>query len=160
MKGRKYVCPKCGRKGTLTRRWVRSSYRPKSFSWLCDSLDRAKTQLKAGPNLKNKVIQLVDQKSLTSSNEIPRLMKLGEYVDKMREQISGSKYSLDKKDREAYVIRSKKKYYYYIGHYDSDVYQKQMISYKNGKRKSRPNGRRWCKLPTGIHPHLVAAVNK
>src|SRR5918995_307514 len=125
MKGRKYVCPKCGRKGTLTRRWVRSSYRPKSFS---------------------------------SSNEIPRLMKLGEYVDKMREQISGSKYSLDKKDREAYVIRSKKKYYYYIGHYDSDVYQKQMISYKNGKRKSRPNGRRWCKLPTGIHPHLVAAV--
>lgn len=150
------MCPKCGREGTLTRRWVRSSYRPKRFSWLCDSLESAETHLRAGPNKKDEDIQLVDQISLTSSNEVPRIMKLGDYVDKMRERISGSKYSLDKKDRDAYVVRSRKKYYHcYIGHYDSAIYQKQMIAYKEGRRKSRPNGRTWCKLPIGTDPPFI-----
>ena len=59
--------------------------------------------------MRDEAIQLVDQISLISSNEIPRIMKLGDYVDKMREQISGSKYSLSKKDRDAYVVGYSKK---------------------------------------------------
>jgi hypothetical protein len=34
----------------------------------------------------------------------------------------------------------------YIGHYDEDKYKKAMEKYKNGRLKSRPNGRRWCKV--------------
>jgi hypothetical protein len=33
-----------------------------------------------------------------------------------------------------------------MGHYDKDAYKKQMVNYRNGMRKSRPNGRRWCKV--------------
>ncbi len=36
--------------------------------------------------------------------------------------------------------------HYYIGHYSSEKYQLQMQDYKMHKRKSRPNGRKWCHL--------------
>jgi len=39
-----------------------------------------------------------------------------------------------------------KYYYYYIGHYDPEKYQKDLERYKKGELKSKPNGRRWCKL--------------
>lgn len=54
-------------------------------------------------------------------------MTRGDYVKMRRERISGNKYSLNKNDREAFRVRSKKKYYhYYIGHYDSAKYQEQL----------------------------------
>lgn len=34
----------------------------------------------------------------------------------------------------------------YIGHYDAEKYKKAMEKYKSGRLKSRPNGRRWCKV--------------
>ncbi len=34
----------------------------------------------------------------------------------------------------------------YIGHYDEVKYKKAMEEYKRGGLKSRPNGRRWCKV--------------
>jgi hypothetical protein len=34
----------------------------------------------------------------------------------------------------------------YIGHYDSEKYKNAMEEYKSGRLKSRPNGRRWCKV--------------
>lgn len=34
----------------------------------------------------------------------------------------------------------------YIGHYDAKKYKKAMEKYKSGRLKSRPNGRRWCKV--------------
>jgi hypothetical protein len=34
----------------------------------------------------------------------------------------------------------------YIGHYDAKEYKKAMEHYKMGLLKSRPNGRRWCKV--------------
>jgi hypothetical protein len=34
----------------------------------------------------------------------------------------------------------------YIGHYDAEKYKKAMEKYKMGRLKSRPNGRRWCKV--------------
>lgn len=33
---------------------------------------------------------------------------------------------------------------YYVGHYDSKKYKEKMIEYRQGKIKSRPNGRTWC----------------
>ena len=35
---------------------------------------------------------------------------------------------------------------YYVAHYDPKKYQIQMEDYKAGRRRSRPNGRRECKL--------------
>jgi hypothetical protein len=37
-------------------------------------------------------------------------------------------------------------WHFYIGHYDAEKYRKGMDDYKEGKLKSRPNGRRWCKI--------------
>jgi hypothetical protein len=34
----------------------------------------------------------------------------------------------------------------YVGHYNSEKYKKAMEKYKSGKLKSRPNGRKWCKV--------------
>ena len=34
----------------------------------------------------------------------------------------------------------------YIAHYDAEKYKKAMKKYKLGMLKSRPNGRRWCKV--------------
>jgi hypothetical protein len=34
---------------------------------------------------------------------------------------------------------------FYVGHYDKEKYEQQMIKYREGRIKSRPNGRRWCK---------------
>jgi hypothetical protein len=37
-------------------------------------------------------------------------------------------------------------WHFYIGHYDAEKYKKAMEKYKKGGLKSRPNGRRWCKV--------------
>ena len=34
----------------------------------------------------------------------------------------------------------------YIGHYDSKKYEEQVKKFQNGKRKSKPDGRRWCHI--------------
>ncbi len=34
----------------------------------------------------------------------------------------------------------------YIGHYDAEKYKKAIEKYKSGRLKSRPTGRRWCKV--------------
>jgi hypothetical protein len=41
---------------------------------------------------------------------------------------------------------SSKYYHYYIGHYDAAKYKQQKERYDQGKRKSKPNGRKWCYL--------------
>jgi hypothetical protein len=45
----------------------------------------------------------------------------------------------DKKDY--YRVTYKKYYYYYIGHYNKEIYNKNMERYRKGEIKSRPNGR-------------------
>lgn len=50
----------------------------------------------------------------------------------------------DKKDY--YRVTYKKYYYYYIGHYNKEIYNKNMERYRKGEIKSRPNGRIWHKV--------------
>ena len=45
-----------------------------------------------------------------------------------------------------YRVRYGRYWQFYIAHYDPGKYKEQMTDYKEGKRKSRPNGRRECKL--------------
>lgn len=48
--------------------------------------------------------------------------------------------------RSCYRVTYGKYLQYYVAHYDPKKYRKQMEDYKAGRRKSRPNGRRECKL--------------
>ena len=66
------------------------------------------------------------------------------------EQLTGLTYSLnvtqDFDKRSCYRVTYGKYLQYYVAHYDPKKYQKQMKDYKARRRKSRPNGRRECKL--------------
>jgi hypothetical protein len=126
---RPYLCPRCGKEGFLTVRWVRSSYYPKVASIYVMEVKALEKRLRSDPN-----------------NE-----DLQSRYNSCREHVRGYKYrrmeeinTLDKQS--IYRVSSSKRWYTYMGHYDKDVYKKQMANYRNGMRKSRPNGRTWCKL--------------
>jgi hypothetical protein len=42
------------------------------------------------------------------------------------------------------VLSDRRSYRYYVGHYDPDKFKTQMQKYREGKIKTRPNGRKWC----------------
>lgn len=120
-------------------KWVRSSYYPSYKSELCEELEAIKKKLAQNPENK----------------------KLAIYLRSLQERITGSKYNNAIKKEELdkgiyYRVGSIKYYHYYVGHYDPEVYKKQMKDYRNHKRKSRPNGRKWCKVPVSNYHLLVA----
>ena len=126
---RKKICPECGEPGFLTIRWVRSSRYPKHASLDCMLVEEAENHLAKSPD--NEYYQA-------------RLRWLRETVRGHRYRDREVKEFIDKQF--VYRVSSKKYFHYYVGHYDPKKYQEQMINYGNGKRKSRPNGRKWCKL--------------
>jgi hypothetical protein len=122
-----FLCPKCGQYGFLTKRWVQSSYYPKKASVSCIRLEVALAKLEQNPND----------------------VSLKEQVQYWRSQVKGVKYRKDEPkelfDREAcYKVFTRKYVKYYVGHYDKERYEEQMKQFKEKKRKSKPNGRRWC----------------
>jgi hypothetical protein len=123
------ICPKCGKVGFITKRGVRSSYYPQKASVKCYRLEEEEEKLAKDRN----------DKSARA------------YVKYFRKWVRGNRYRGDREheviDKQSvYRVSSDKYYHYYIGHYDPDKYREQMIKYRNGERKSRSNGRRWCKL--------------
>jgi hypothetical protein len=133
------ICPTCGKRGFSSRKWVRSSYFPSYKSESCNELESVKKRLAQDPQNKYLVTR----------------------VESLQERITGTKYNksikrenLDK--RIHYRVRSVKYFHYYVGHYDPEVYKKQMVEYRNQKRQSRPNGRKWCKVPLSSY-HLLMA---
>lgn len=127
-----------------------SSYYPKKYSEYIDYLEMAENKLLKDPSYEDEEV-IGQNLRYTTTNPDPIDTRLGDYVKKVRKRISGHKYLDGRKEEDAYRVRYRKKYYY-VAHYDSIKYQKDMILYKNGKRKSRPNGRTWCKFPKGIDP--------
>jgi hypothetical protein len=91
---KKSICPRCGRKGFPSRRWIRKSYYVKDGSWAMD-----------------------DPKYFSATTGVYRGKVLGE-----------------------------KQWHFYMGHYDKEAFRNQMVDYRYSKRKSRPNGRKWCML--------------
>jgi hypothetical protein len=133
------ICPTCGKRGFSSRKWVRSSYFPSYKSESCNELESVKKRLAQDPQNKYLVTR----------------------VESLQERITGTKYNksikrenLDK--RIHYRVRSVKYFHYYVGHYDPEVYKKQMVDYRNHKRQSRPNGRKWFKVPLSSY-HLLMA---
>jgi hypothetical protein len=90
------ICPKCGKSGFVSGRWIRSIYY---------------AEHSASPD---KIYQ--DE---------------GKYQRKFK-------------------VIGKRRYRLYMGHYDKGKYQKRKPDDRTGKRRSRPNGRKWCSLK-GIH---------
>ena len=131
----------CGKKGFLSRRWVKSSYYPMYASKRCAFLNMLEYRLSVDP-----------------SNATVRYQ-----IGRIREDIRGDHYRGDskyflpghdkKEDKEyfdkstAYRLSSFKFYYDYVGHYSPEKYEKEMNDFRQGKRKSRPNGRIWHKIP-------------
>jgi hypothetical protein len=162
-------CPECGKQGFLTKRWVRSSYYPKFHSEVCDSLEMAERRLSINPDNKESIISVGSR----NPTKPMRLMKLGVYFNGIKKRVRGNRYMFVKRDitdkrlgykvssneywhvnvkkdftnkNPYYRVSSRKYWHYYVGHYDSIKYENQMIKYKERRRKSRPNGRKWCKV--------------
>jgi hypothetical protein len=130
------MCPRCGKQGFLARRWVRSSRYPKYSSFEIYEVEMKKEELAKNPD--NKEIQ--------------------SWLNQFGKGISGNKYwgeirpkpgPDDRKGQDFYRVVTGKYHYDYFGHYDKEKYRQQMVEYKNGRRKSRPNGRKWCKVSVG-----------
>jgi hypothetical protein len=103
---RSVICPRCGKLGILTLRWVRSSH-------YC-------------------LIEIPHQKP-----------------QRLKKQITNPVVG---KDQEPTKLEDRFRHTYgpfwhlYIGHYDAEKYKEAMKEYRAGRLKSRPNGRRWCKV--------------
>ena len=106
---------------------------------------------------------------------------LQEAVRSLKEKIRGIRFKGDSRrhlqgefwteeEEEAYNdrksnVRITKRYYYpYFGHYSPEKYREQMKKYKQGLRKSRPNGRIWHQVPKHIisnnHDYWMVACGK
>jgi Ni/Co efflux regulator RcnB len=133
-------CPKCGKRGTLSRKWVRSGgYYPSYSSKLCNELESVKKRLAQDPQNKQHVL---------------RMKSLQERITGIKYNKSIKRENLDKQIH--YRVRSVKYFHYYVGHYDPEMYRRRMEDYRNHKRQSRPNGRKWCKVPVSKYYLLVA----
>lgn len=143
------VCPKCGKEGFASIRWVQSSYYPKFTSLRINRLEEFKKNL--------------------SKNDSKDDLKIEQY--KKNRRITGDKYRgksnldlfresegwKDIEDKSGYYkVRNKKHHRLYVGHYDSTKYFEQMDNYKNGIIKSRPNGRKWCLIPKKTYSIKIA----
>jgi hypothetical protein len=133
------LCPKCGEFGFISGRWVSSSYYPKFASISCNRLEKEEQRLSKNP----------------SSEGQKR------WVDYFRNKVRGTIYRgrsriEDIPDKKSlYRVTYGKYFCFYIGHYDKEKYKEQIIKYHEGKIKSRPNGRRWCKIHACFHKSRI-----
>ena len=142
------LCPKCGKFGFLSGRWVSSTYYPK----FCSVHD----------------ILLEEAEEKFANDPLSEVYK--KRVDYLKKRIRGSKYrgrsrkhlsqyneaegdAIDKKSLKR--VTYGKYFCFYIGHYDKGKYKQQMIKYRKREVKSRPNGRKWCKLGASFHEYRI-----
>ena len=137
------ICPKCGKKGFLTVRWVRSSYYPKYSSPRIILKKLNEIELMKDPSSKIAARSLKILKTVVSGFE---------YRKPSKRHLCGNVIEEKQQDKRLLFRTLSDKYYHlYIGHYDREKYQQKMKDYKDGKINWRPNGRRWCKVPFRWH---------
>lgn len=122
-------CPKCHKYGFWTTRKAGKKYYPKYATTDAILLDLYQNIIKMHP-------------------DDPYYQGFKSSIRHIRKTFKGSRYRGDEKkelfDREACYHKLYRYKYRYIGHYDPEKYRQQMQDFKSGKRKSRPNGRKWC----------------
>ena len=99
------------------------------------ALQRAEKELAKNPNDKRCYAQVVRLRQTVTGTHFRGRNKKGLII-----------INEDEGCNDPYKTRSGKYYYDYFGHYDPEKYKQEMRDYKSGKRKSRPNGRKWCKI--------------
>lgn len=137
------ICPKCDKLGFLSVRWARSSYYPKYVSLKIMLINRDRKDLARDPT---------NFLAARSFERLKTLVRGTKYRGKSRKHLSDY---IEEDKRLLYRTTSDKYGYFYIGHYDAEIYQQKMKDYKNGKIKWRPNGRRWCKVPSRCYEDPV-----
>jgi hypothetical protein len=125
----KVLCPVCGQYGFLSKRWVRSSYYPKYYT--SHEYHRDKSTLR-GSRYRGELL-----KSVYSA------------VEQENEQ-EQHKESLKR-------VTYRKRIHTYVGHYDEAKYKVQMIKFRQGLLKSKPNGRKWCHVQSTVDFYTNAA---
>ena len=133
------ICPRCGKRGFRTGRMVGATYYPKYSSLICEEVKEKRKELAIDR----------DNKDLKEwLKHFGSRVKGHRYWGTNRSSFADKIGRHDFKDQGYYRVTAKRKYYYYyFGHYDLEKYQQQMVDYRDGRRKSRPNGRSWCKEP-------------
>jgi hypothetical protein len=134
----KRICPKCGKRGFLVVRWVRASYYPRYSSIDILEVEQKREELAKDPE--NKEIQ-------SWLNQFGNGFSGNRYWGHVRPTPLGLS---EMRKQNFYRVITRKYYCYYFGHYDAEKQRQQMINYRSGKRRSRPNGRKWCKVSVGI----------
>lgn len=123
-------------------RWVRSSYYPSTASVMVILLEEAESKLRDNPG---------DEQTKARVAYLRHKVRGTRYWgEDARGEIDRNAILDDETKKTAYRVQSKQYKHPYVGHYDSSKYKQEMIDYKNGKRKSRPNGRTWCKIQTTL----------
>jgi hypothetical protein len=144
----KALCPKCEQFGFFRKMDIPSNYYPKFWSVKCTLLEGAINSLSKNPSSK------FYKKRVAHFRNIVRGYVKGdskEFRGRSKKHLQDNQYTNkieNIKDKKSLVRVTYGKYpCMYIGHYDKEKYKKEMIRYHQGQIKSRPNGRRWCKLP-------------
>lgn len=160
------ICPKCEQNGFLSRRWTRGSYFPQVASNGTMAFESYYRLLDAGreisPYLRQrveaikgrvKVFEYTGRCSIDSKNnsvyEYASTSGPGKLGQRRYVKLpSGSGTNVRKR---IFQVLRRPEIRYYVGHYDSKKYHEKMKQYKEGKIKSRPNGRTWCLLNENLH---------
>jgi hypothetical protein len=131
-------CPKCGKSGFLSKRWVQSYYYPKYTSTDIITLQEHKKQLQTKIP-RNDYDKFLIENSKNVIKKLERNIK-GSLTGKDAEEMGIP--NSDKSKRLA--VKSEKYFYTYVGHDGAELYRQQKLDYQSGRRKSKPTGRRWC----------------
>jgi hypothetical protein len=140
----RHRCPVCGKRGFPTVRWVTSTYYPKYASIETTLAEQRERELAAKPN--SKMLQDLVRSLKERVNGI-------KYKGENRKHLQGDLWTdeddkaFNDKKNNIRIQYGGRRYYTYFGHYSPEKYREQMKRYEQGLRKSRPNGRRWCKVP-------------
>ena len=136
------ICPSCGKKGFLTKRWVESQYYPQFGSLDVDMLKDLKERVKKYPDN----IQLQ-----TRLKRLEKKVKGNKYLGEKKKFLINPEYENIDDNKDWYRVTYKRYFYYYICHYDKESYAKNMERYRKGELRSRPNGRISHKLRESDH---------
>lgn len=148
-----FKCPRCGKKGFLTRRMVGSS--SYFVKWATTVMFRYGPP--PGPDL------LREYKYTGRSFEYHEHFRRLEYAyidsktgEKSIVYLQRREGNNSKIQRAVYQVMSdRRRIRYYVGHYDATKFKEQMQKYREGKINSRPNGRTWCLLSDTLEIRIL-----
>ena len=132
------LCPRCGKPGFMSSRRVESTYYPQFGSVAVSNM-----QCWCDRHAKNPDDENLAAMYQLWSNKIKGNRYRGEHLIGLTDSLNVPQ---DFDRGSCYRVIYGKYLQYYFAHYDPKKYQKQMKDYKAGRRKSKPNGRRECKL--------------